>query len=46
MNALEIRDLTKHYTGFSLNHLNLPCPGAALWGLWAKTVREKAPPSS
>ena len=46
MNALEIRDLTKHYTGFSLNHLNLTLPWGCIWGLWAKTVREKAPPSS
>ena len=33
MNALEIRDLTKHYTGFSLNHLNLTLPWGCIMGL-------------
>ena len=33
MNALEIRDLTKHYTGFFLNHLNLTLPWGCIMGL-------------
>ena len=33
MNALEIRDLTKHYAGFSLNHLNLTLPWGCIMGL-------------
>ena len=33
MNALEIRDLTKHYTGFSPNHLNLTLPWGCIMGL-------------
>ena len=30
---MEIRDLTKHYTGFSLNHLNLTLPWGCIMGL-------------
>ena len=33
MNALEIRDLTKHYTGFFLSHLNLTLPWGCIMGL-------------
>ena len=33
MNALEIRDLTKHYAGFSLDHLNLTLPWGCIMGL-------------
>ncbi|MDD5863041.1 MAG: ABC transporter ATP-binding protein [Firmicutes bacterium] len=33
MNALEIRDLTKHYGGFSLEHLNLTLPKGCIMGL-------------
>ena len=33
MNALEIRDLAKHYTGFSLDHLNLTLPWGCIMGL-------------
>ncbi|MGM9548905.1 MAG: ABC transporter ATP-binding protein [Faecousia sp.] len=33
MNALEIRDLTKHYAGFSLEHLNLTLPWGCIMGL-------------
>lgn len=33
MNALEIRDLTKHYDGFSLEHLNLTLPQGCIMGL-------------
>lgn len=33
MNALEIRDLTKHYDGFTLDRLNLALPGGCILGL-------------
>lgn len=33
MNALEIRDLTKHYPGFQLDHLNLTLPNGCIMGL-------------
>ena len=33
MNALEIRDLTKHYGDFSLDHLNLTLPQGCIMGL-------------
>ena len=33
MNALEIRDLTKTYPGFSLDHLNLTLPSGCIMGL-------------
>ena len=33
MNALEIRDLTKNYPGFSLDHLNLTLPSGCIMGL-------------
>lgn len=31
MNAIEIRDLSKSYKDFNLEHLNLTLPAAALW---------------
>ncbi len=33
MNALEIRNLTKSYTGFQLDHLNLTLPNGCILGL-------------
>lgn len=33
MNALEIKDLTKTYTGFQLDHLNLTLPSGCIMGL-------------
>ena len=33
MNAIEIRNLTKHYVGFSLENLNLTLPGGCIMGL-------------
>ncbi len=33
MNALEIRDLSKHYAGFSLDHISLTLPGGCVMGL-------------
>lgn len=33
MNALEIRDLTKEYPGFKLDHLDLTLPGGCIMGL-------------
>ncbi len=33
MNALEIRNLTKSYTGFQLDHLNLTLPSGCILGL-------------
>ena len=33
MNALEIKDLTKTYPGFSLDHLNLTLPSGCIMGL-------------
>lgn len=33
MNALEIRDLSKSYKGFSLDHLNLTLPSGCIMGL-------------
>ncbi len=33
MNALEIKDLTKHYGDFTLDHLNLTLPGGCILGL-------------
>ena len=33
MNALEIKDLTKHYPDFSLDHLSLTLPGGCVLGL-------------
>ena len=33
MNALEIRDLTKAYPGFTLDHLNLTLPSGCIMGL-------------
>ena len=33
MNAIEIRNLSKHYTGFSLENLNLTLPGGCIMGL-------------
>lgn len=33
MNAIEIRDLTKSYTGFTLSHLNLTLPNGCIMGL-------------
>lgn len=33
MNALELRDLTKHYDGFTLDRLNLALPGGCILGL-------------
>lgn len=33
MNALEIRDLTKSYTDFTLDHLNLTLPSGCIMGL-------------
>ena len=33
MNALEIRDLTKNYTDFTLDHLNLTLPSGCIMGL-------------
>lgn len=33
MNAIEIKDLTKSYTGFTLSHLNLTLPGGCIMGL-------------
>lgn len=33
MNALEIRNLTKTYPGFTLDHLNLTLPGGCIMGL-------------
>ena len=33
MNALEIRDLTKSYGDFTLDHLNMPLPGGCILGL-------------
>ena len=33
MNALEIKDLTKTYPGFTLDHLNLTLPSGCIMGL-------------
>lgn len=33
MNAIEIKDLTKSYTDFTLSHLNLTLPGGCIMGL-------------
>ena len=33
MNAIEIKDLTKSYTGFTLSHLNLTLPSGCIMGL-------------
>ena len=33
MNALEIKDLTKSYPGFTLDHLNLTLPSGCIMGL-------------
>lgn len=33
MNAIEIRDLSKNYSGFQLNHLNLTLPSGCIMGL-------------
>ena len=33
MNAIEIRNLTKHYQGFSLENLNLTLPSGCIMGL-------------
>ena len=33
MNAIEIKGLTKHYVGFSLEHLNLTLPSGCIMGL-------------
>ena len=33
MNAIEIRNLTKHYVGFSLENLNLTLPSGCIMGL-------------
>ena len=30
-NALELTGLTKHYPGFTLDHLSFLCPKAASW---------------
>ena len=33
MNALEIRNLTKSYPGFTLNNINLTLPSGCIMGL-------------
>ena len=33
MNAIEIRDLSKSYKDFNLEHLNLTLPGGCIMGL-------------
>ena len=33
MNAIEIKDLTKNYSGFSLENLNLTLPSGCIMGL-------------
>lgn len=33
MNALEIKDLTKSFSGFTLDHLNLTLPSGCIMGL-------------
>ena len=44
MNAIECRDLTKAYRGFTLDHLTFPSPPGASWGWWGKTGRASPPP--
>ena len=41
MNALEIKDLTKHYPDFSLDRLSLTLPGGCVLGLIGENVAGK-----
>ncbi len=44
MNAIECRDLTKSYQGFTLDHITFTLPPpAASWGWWGKTEQENPP---
>ena len=42
MNAIEIRNLTKHYVGFSLENLNLTLPSGCIMGLVGENVAGKS----
>ena len=46
MNALEIRNLTRHFGDFTLDRLNLTLPGGCILGLIGETERAKAPQSA
>ena len=41
MNAIECRDLTKSYQGFTLDHITFTLPAGCIWG--GKTERENPP---
>ena len=46
MNAIEIKNLTKSFPGFTLNNLNLTLPGGCMLGLIGENGAGKAPPSN
>lgn len=43
MNAIECRDLTKSYQGFTLDHITFTLPAGCILGLVGKTERENPP---
>ena len=46
MNAIEIRDLSKSYKDFNLEHLNLTLPGGCIMGLVVRMAQERVRLSS
>ena len=44
MNAIECRDLTKSYRGFTLDHVSFTLPPGASWAWWGRTGRANPPP--
>ena len=43
MNAVEVKELTKKFKGFTLDHVSFHFLPGASWAWWVKTEPEKAP---
>ena len=44
-NAIEIKNLSKHYPGFSLKDVSFSLPSGSIMGFIGETARVKPPPS-